>query len=460
MTAPRLDRSSRPAPVRPVRIVHIGIGNFSRAHQAWYTMRGDDAGEWGILAFTGRRPDVAATLAPQDGLYTLIERGSASDSLSVIEVLSGVRPGSDLDAFVAAVAEPQTAIVTLTVTEAGYRQAAPERVAPEAAAPLPGAAAPLRGAAAPLRGAAAPLPGPAARLAAALVERHRRHAGPLAIVSCDNLHANGSVLRERVLAEAERLDQEAAGWIGREVSFVGTSVDRITPRVTEADRELVVSELGLVDLAPVVTEPFSDWILCGEFPAGRPAWERAGARFVDDIEAWELRKLWILNGAHSLLAFMGLLRGHATVLDAIRDPELAVAMEDFWDLAARLLPRAGELDLDAYRRETRTRFGNARMGYPLAQIAGDGLDKLRQRVLPVVEAALDAGEDAEPALRVLRAWARWLLEDPSRVASDQSAELLRGVLEGGAGEERARGLLALLSPRLVDEPGAAGEEGL
>jgi fructuronate reductase len=411
MSALRLDRSSWSAPARPVRIVHIGIGNFSRAHQAWYTMGADAEREWGICAFTGRRPDAAEALAPQQGLYTLIERGTVSDSLSVIEVLSEVRPGSDLDAFTVAVSAEQTALVTLTVTEAGYR---------------PGA-------------------GPPQRLAAALVERHRRHAHPLAIVSCDNLHANGEVLRERVLAEAEPLDQEAAGWIDREVSFVNTSVDRITPRTTDQDRELVARELGLVDVSPVVTEPFSDWILCGEFPAGRPQWELAGARFVTDVEPWELRKLWMLNGAHSLLAFLGLLRGHRTVADAIGDPELVVAMQQFWDLAGPLLPDAGELDLDAYRRETHARFANARMGYPLAQIAGDGLEKLRQRVVPVIRAAVLAGQSPEPAVLVVRAWARWLIEDPQRAASDQSAERLGRVLDApGGGDDTMRGLLELV----------------
>jgi fructuronate reductase len=410
MTAPRLDRTSWPAPARPVRIVHIGIGNFSRAHQAWYTMAADADREWGISAFTGRRPDAAEALGPQQGLYTLIERGNERDKLSVIEVVSDVLPGSDLDGFTAAIGAAQTALVTLTVTEAGYR---------------PGA-------------------GPPQRLAAGLVERHRRHAGALAIVSCDNLHLNGQVLRERVIAEAEPIDAEAAGWIDREVSFVSTSVDRITPRITDEDRALVVEELGLEDGAPVVTEPFCDWILSGEFPAGRPEWELAGARFVSDIEPWELRKLWMLNGAHSLLAFLGLSRGHTTVADAIGDGELVQAMERFWDLAGPLLPHAGELELDTYRRETHARFANARMGYPLTQIAGDGLDKLRQRVVPVIQAAQQAGVSPAPAVRVVHAWAQWLIEDPERAGSDQSAEQLRRALGTGGGADTMRELFELV----------------
>lgn len=382
-------------------------------------MAADAACEWGICAFTGRRAEVAAALAPQQGLYTLIERGPVSDRMSVVEVVGEVHPGTDLDRFVEVVAAPQTALVTLTVTEAGYAPAGDD---------LPASV--------------------VGRLALALAGRHRRGGPPPAIVSCDNLHANGRVLRERTLEAAGRLDLEAARWIEREVSFVSTSVDRITPRTTDADRRLVERELGFLDAAPVVCEPFTDWILCGDFPAGRPRWERSGARFVDDVEPWELRKLWLLNGAHSLLAFLGLQRGHDTVAEAIGDAELEQAMNEFWDLAERHLPSAAELDLDAYRGQLHERFANPRIGYPLAQIAGDGLDKLRNRVVPVIEAAQAAGEPAEPALAVVRAWARWLIADPDRAATDQSGELLRRALASGGPEDQARALVELLSPMI------------
>jgi fructuronate reductase len=413
MAAPRLDRSSWPAPLRPLRLVHLGIGNFARAHQAWYTMAADGGREWGICAFTGRRPESAQTLNRQQGLYTLIERGPQRDRLSVIEVLTEVRPSTDLERLVELLAAGETALVMLTVTEAGYAPATDDLQAS------------LVG-----------------RLALALAARQRLGAPPLAVVSCDNLQRNGTVLRERVLDAAERLDAEAAAWIGSEISFVNTSVDRITPRITEEDRALVEQELGLRDETPVVTEPFSDWILSGGFPAGRPRWEDSGARFVSDIEPWELRKLWILNGGHSLLAYLGLLRGYETVAQAIRDGELVRSLEEFWDLAARLLPHAEQLDLQAYRHETYERFANPRMGYPLVQIAGDGLGKLRNRVVPVIRAARAAGDDAGPALRIIDAWVQWLSADPARAATDQNAEPLRSVL--GAGDDRMRGLLQLI----------------
>jgi fructuronate reductase len=416
MTPVRLDRSHWPSAIRPARIVHIGVGNFSRAHQAWYTARADPAAEWGIVAFTGRRAALADVLTRQGGLYTLIERGPESDRLDVIDTICEARPAADLTSLTAAIGASQTAVVTLTVTEAGYA----ESWMPE------------------------DLPSVPRRLAIGLAARRDAGAGPLAIVSCDNVHANGSVLRALTLAAAEP-DDGLAAWIERTISFVSTSVDRITPRTTEDDRLLVQRELQRIDDAPVVCEPFTDWVLCGEFPAGRPRWEEAGARFVVDIEPWELRKLWLLNGGHSLLAYRGILRGHVSVADAAGDSELDASLDRLWALAARHLP-AGNLDLQTYRRQLKERFANARIGYPLEQIAGDGLSKLRNRVVPVVEAATAAGDSPEPALCVIAAWVQWLsgVSDVSGV--DASADQLRSVLVSTGGEDRTRALLELLEP--------------
>ena len=421
--APRLDRSSWPVAPRPVRIVHVGLGNFSRAHLARYTAATDRAGEWGISAFTGRRPGLAAALERQQGLYTLIERGPVRDRLQVVESLSEAHPGGELATLTERLAAPRTAVLTLTVTEAGYR---PPAVAERATA-----------------GADPGLPTVGKRLAAGLVERHRRGHGPLALVSLDNLHGNGDVLRELVLEALAGIDPVAARWAARELSFVGTSVDRITPPASEAERALVERELGLYDEAPVVCEPFSDWVLCGEFPAGRPAWEHAGARFVADIEPWERRKLWLLNGGHSLLAYLGLGRGHATVAQAAADRDVAAALERFWDLAAALLPGGERLELDAYRAALRERFANDRIGYPLLQVATDGLDKLRNRVVPVIVAARAVGFATHAAAVVVDAWARWLIDDPARAASDQNGERLRLALDA-SGDDARRGLLELL----------------
>jgi fructuronate reductase len=421
MTLARLDRSSWLARDRSPRIVHLGLGNFSRAHQAWYTMLVDEPGRWGITAFTGRRRELADALTRQGGLYTLIERGPATDQLTVMDVLCEARAGTDVPALVTAIAAPLTAVVTLTVTEAAY--------SPD------------------LDRAADELPSVPARIALGLAARAHADNGPLAIVSCDNLHDNGAVLRARTLDAAEKVDATLPGWIEQQVAFVSTSVDRITPRAGADDRAIVADAVGRIDDAVVVCEPFTDWVLCGEFPAGRPTWEDAGARFVSELEPWELRKLWLLNGGHCLLAYLGLLHGHETVAEAIADPELSAALDRFWDLAARRLP-PGDLDIPAYRLQLRERFENGRIGYPLRQIAGDGLDKLRNRVVPVIEAALAAGDDPEPATRIVRAWTRWLIADPERVQTDQNAQHLRLALSAAGGDDQASRLIELLAPGL------------
>jgi fructuronate reductase len=419
LTPVRLSRSSWAVSARPVRIVHLGIGNFSRAHQAWYTQTVDPERAWGIAAFTGRRPDMAHALAPQGGLYTLIERGPVSDQLTVIDVVQNVRPAADLDGLLEIVAAPATSLITLTVTEAGYRSTDTE-----------------------------PAGSSLGRLALALMTRYRRGGGPLAIVSCDNLQANGSVLRERVLSLADQIDSGSAAWVDREVAFVSTSVDRITPPADAQDRLVVERELGLSDQAPVVCEPFSDWVLCGDFPGGRPNWGDAGARFVDEIEPWERRKLWILNGGHSLLAYLGIARGHRSVADAVSDPELSEALNAFWDLVERLLP-TDLLGIATYRGQLLERFAQSRIAYPLSQIAGDGLEKLRNRVVPVIEAAQQRGDSAEPAMRILLAWTRWLIDEPGRVTTDQNAHLLRDALTAGSELDQTVGLIKLLAPGLA-----------
>ena len=417
MTPVRLDRTSWAATARPARIVHIGVGSFSRAHQAWYTARADPAGEWGIVAFTGRKPAVAEVLSRQDGLYTLIERGPREDRLEVIDSICDARPGSDVDGLITVIAAPQTALVTLTVTEAGYV----------------------------LGAAGDAIPSVPMRLALALASRRHAGAGPLAIVSCDNVPANGTKLRELTLAAADEIGRGVRAWIEDHVSFVSTSVDRITPRTTVEDRLLVQREIDRTDDAPVVCEPFTDWVLCGEFPAGRPRWEDAGARFVADVEPWELRKLWLLNGGHSLLAYLGLLRGHVNVDDAAGDPELDAALDRFWEFAQRYLP-AGDMDLRSYRRDLKQRFANGRIAYPLAQIASDGVAKLRNRVVPVVQAAIAAGDSAEPALRVIAAWAQWIGGVTHLAAVDASAGDLTPILARSAGVDRTRALMELLAP--------------
>ncbi|KQR02638.1 mannitol dehydrogenase family protein [Paenarthrobacter sp. Y-19] len=416
-TTPRLSRASAfPGQATPpVRIVHLGLGAFHRSHQAWYTHHAGDAADWGIAAFTGRRPDAADLLAGQDGVFTVVERSGAGDTFEVIGSIVEAVDGSDVGRLAGLLAAPATVVVTLTITEAAYAAVGAET--------------------------------PLARLVTALAARKDADAGPIAVVSCDNLAENGLVAGKAVRALAEATDPALGEWINANVSFVGTSVDRITPRTTPEDLAEVAEQCGYRDEAAVVAEPFHNWILSGDFPGGRPRWEDAGAVFVDDIEPYENRKLWLLNGAHSILAYAGLVRGHTTVAEALSDGTCRAAVEAFWDEASRHLPGEG-LDIPGYRRALLDRFGNSRIAHHLAQIAMDGTTKLRMRALPVLAAERALGRSGDGAARMIAAWAAYLsaaedFQDP--LADDiKTAKTLDG-------EQRTAALLALLSPGLAGD---------
>jgi fructuronate reductase len=394
-------RFVRDAPAPPVRIVHLGLGAFARSHTAWYTARAADAADWGIAAYAGRTRALADTLASQDGLYTLIERGPDRDRAELIGSLARTHAAADVSSLLEDLAAPTTALVTLTLTEAGYLLR-PDGSLDVSAAEVVTDLAKLRAVAA--HGVDLELAAPVtalARLVLGLECRRRRCGVSITLLSCDNLPDNGGVLRRGVTALAG-VFPGLTEWIDGAVSFASSSVDRITPRLSARDAADLHAALG--DLAPVVAEPFADWVIAGAFPSGRPAWETAGARFVDDLEPWEARKLWMLNGAHTLLASLGLLRGHLTVSDAIADPTCRRAVDDLWDEAVRGLPSG--LDLEAYRAALVDRFSNARISHALTQIGTDTPTKLRLRIAPVAVKERAAGR---PALGCAAAFAAWIV---------------------------------------------------
>jgi fructuronate reductase len=369
----------------PVRMAHLGLGHFHRAHQAWYTQRANavasvprsghgtrDGAGWGIAAFTGRSAAAAESLVAQDGMYTLIERAASGDSALLIESISAAYDGAD-PAWERTLADPAVAVLTVTVTERGY--------GPN---------------------------GAGARIAAGLRARARASGGsaaPIALVSCDNLQGNGEVLRQAVeLAIAATHDDGTAAWIADNVSFVSSMVDRITPHTTDDDRSAARALTGYDDAVPVVTEPFSEWILSGEFPGGRPAWHQVGVRFVDDIEPFERRKLWLLNAGHTLLAAVGLPRGFATVADAFADRDCRRRLEELWAEARPMLP-FDDGEVDVALGALRTRFANPRILHRLDQIDDGSREKLRQRQVAIMRARMDAGEDPGSAsLATVAAW--------------------------------------------------------
>ncbi|NNN09912.1 MAG: mannitol dehydrogenase family protein [Acidimicrobiaceae bacterium] len=395
-----------PEPSAPARIVHFGLGNFHRAHQAWFSARASDGGDWGICAFTGRGSGIAHALEPQGGLYTLIERSASGDRCEVMTNLVEVHEGSDTGAIINVFSRLEVVVVTTTVTEAGYRMdldGTPHVDDVELARDV----ATLHEALLHDHLEGIELSTVAGRILLGLAARRRANAGPITLVPCDNLPNNAGVLRRGLTQLAQRISAELALWLEENVTFVSTSVDRITPRTTENDIAMVARETGWLDAAPVVTEPFASWVLSGHFAGGRPRWEDAGALFVDEIEPYERRKLWLLNGAHSILAYLGLEAGHATVAEAVADVQCRRSVVSFWSSAQRHLP--DDLELEVYCRQLFERFENSRIEYQLEQIASDSVMKLRTRIAPVIVAEFRAGRDCPAGVEVVAAWVRRIL---------------------------------------------------
>ncbi len=445
----RLERSRDGRPAAPIRIVHLGLGNFFRAHAAWYTEHAPDAAEWGIAAFTGRSPDIAVALEQQDSLYTLLVRWPDEPRPEVISSLSAVHAATDLEALRDYFCNPALAIVTLTVTEAGYLRRPDGDLDVDAPAVRADIAA-LQDH--PLAARVTTTPG---RLVAGLLARRAAQTlgvgvvSGIAIVPNDNVPDNGEMVSRVVGQLAAAVDPSLPGWIDDHVSFVTTMVDRITPRTTDADRAEVSARLGVVDPQVVPTEPFSEWVLAGRFPGGRPAWDGAGARFVDDVRPFEQRKLWLLNGSHSLMAYAGSIRGHQTVAEAMADPVVRDWVEQWWDAASGHVPLPAE-DVAAYRTALRERFGNANIRHLLAQIAADGSQKMPIRVVPVIEAELAAGRVNEGAIRPIAAWAAHLRGHGAPV-NDVRGEELAALVAGPPDAAVARLVewLGIDDPRVV-----------
>ena len=440
-----LQATGRDVTPAPIRIVHIGLGSFAKAHQAWYTARADDHAEWGIAAFTVRSSAVAEQLAPQDGLFTLIERGPERDRFEIVDSIVEVNAGACVERFVELLESPAIAIVTLTITEPGYRLRAdgvPDLEDPAVQADLEVLRDALQNPQSVL-GSATPQT-PLARLVLGLAARRRAGGGPISVVPCDNVPENGLFVRRGVISLAETVSPEDADWISQNVSFVSTSVDRITPRTTPADVETVLDSTGWFDAAPVVTEPFSSWVLSGEFPAGRPAWESSGAQFVDEIEPFERRKLWLLNGAHSLLAYRGIQRGYRTVAEAIGDETLRSEVETLWDEDVRHLPAT--LDLGRYRDDLQARYQNSRIEHQLAQIALEGATKLRVRFPEVALAERQEGRTAKGCATVIAAWLTLVLN--GKDLGDAQSDTIQAARTES---DPVVALILLIDPRLTED---------
>jgi mannitol-1-phosphate/altronate dehydrogenase len=423
---PRYD----PAQVR-AGMVHLGLGAFHRAHMARYTHelmeRQPQALGWGI-AGAGLLPGdlrMRESLAPQDGLYTLVERDGTDETVSVIGSLAEVIfAGESTDALLARMDDPAIRIVSLTVSENGYclnpatRQLDPEH--PMIRADL----------AEPARPRSA---------VGVIVEAYRRRMlagqGAFTAMSCDNIQNNGDVLREAVLALAGLRDERLAGWIAAHGTFPDTMVDRITPATRPDHIEYLAQRYGIRDRWPVFAESFTQWVIEDSFAAGRPDWEAVGAQVVPDVAPYEMMKLRLLNGSHLAVAALGRLMGHRFVHEAMGDARLRAYMAALMDReTGPTLPPVPGVDLAGYKRTLIARFANPSIEDTVERVNTDA--PINLLVMPI-EACLAMGVEVELLALALAAWMR----------------RIRGVDESGAAI-KIRHPLASLLQRKAAEGGA------
>ena len=375
---------------RPSRagILHLGLGSFHRAHQAVYTAAAiqHSGGDWGIVGVASRSRTVVDAMHAQDFLYSVATIAPDSTSLTIPGVhTDAFVGGEDPQRVVAQIADAGIRIVTLTVTENGYSYSA-------ATQHLDLDDATVR----------ADLGGSAPRstigqLARGLQARAAAGGEPISILSCDNLAANGKhtekLVREFLQALPQAEGADTVAYLDRAVSFPSSMVDRIVPATTPELRARVGALLGAHDEIPVPAEPFTMWAIEDSFAGGRPAWEAGGAVFTDEVGRYEQMKVRLLNGTHSLIAYLGALRGIGTIpeaigLDEIADAALAVLRGEYEPSIE--VPTG--VDIRAYENELFERWGNSALGHRTNQVGTDGSVKLRQRIPEPAMVALRAGE--------------------------------------------------------------------
>ncbi|MBB4186582.1 fructuronate reductase [Sinorhizobium terangae] len=381
-----------------VGIVHLGIGAFHRAHQAVFTdaVLAEDP-SWGICGVSLRSPETRDALAPQDGLYTLKVQDGEGEELQVIgSVAELLCAPEDPEAVLARMADPATRIVSLTITEKGYchnpATGQLDEAHPDVVHDLQNPARPKSA---------------VGFIVEALARRASAGVPAFTLLSCDNLPSNGHVLKNVVTRFAELRDPGLANVI-RELASPSTMVDRIVPATTEKDRSEISVAIDVVDAWPIVTEPFRQWVVEDDFPLGRPAWEKAGVVFVDDVAVFEMMKLRLLNGSHSTLAYLGYLAGAETVAEAMALPGMEALIEGLMvEEVSPTLPALPGFDLAEYRRALLQRFRNPALRHRTWQIAMDGSQKLPQRLLGTIRDRIAAKSSYDRLALGVAAWMRY-----------------------------------------------------
>lgn len=387
------------------KIVHLGIGHFARAHLAMYLdklLEKDPNCDWGIwgIGLQTFPSQVLEVLARQDCLYTLTEKTADGHWNSrVIGSIIGVdRADANGEPLISLIADAQTKIVSLTITEGGYGIDAVNGKFSGKDDPLISADLADANSSKSWLGT----------LLQAIRIRSAEDRGPLTLMSCDNIPHNGKVAKEALMSFANIVAPELVGWMDANMSFPNSMVDRVTPGTKDEDREYVQKTFGYSDGWPVTCEPYALWVLEEKFANGRPAFESVGVKVVENVLPYELMKLRLANGAHQALCYFGYLLGHTYVHEAIQDKDIHALLAKYIDEEAvpTLDPIPG-LDLNDWGQLVLDRFGNPQIRDLLTRICTDTSDRIPKFILPVVTERLSKGQTAPICAAVLASWARY-----------------------------------------------------
>lgn len=409
-------------------IVHLGVGGFHRAHQAVYLddLARQGSTEWGEVGVGLRSPATREALSGQDHLFTVVQQGPGDVRARVAGAMTDhLFAGEDGGAVLDRLVDARTRLVTMTITgdayclgPDGFREDAPEVLSD-------------------LRRPHAPESW-FGYLTEALSQRRRAGLGGFTVLSCDNLADSGDAARAALVGYARLRDETLARWIEHHVSFPDSMVDRITPGCDDAVRGLVAEEFGVRDQLPVVTEPFTQWVVEDRFCQGRPPLEDVGVQVVADVAPYKLVKTRLLNGTHTAMAYLGWLGGHRTSAEVVADPVMrAFLVEMLRTEVAPLLPHLPDMGTDDYVTSVLERLGNESIADPLSRLCRRGSTKVPAYVLPSLVEAREQGRPAPLLVLALAGWFRYLrgtdLDGRSIDVSDARLEELRPrALRGGA----------------------------
>jgi mannitol 2-dehydrogenase len=414
-------------------IVHFGVGGFHRAHEAMYVdrlMNNGEAMDWAICGVGVMPADrrMQEVMDAQDGLYTLVVK--APDGTMQASVVGSIREylfaPDDPEAVIEKMADEQTRIVSLTVTEGGYNFNA---VTGEFVADNPDVQHDLQPGATPKT--------TFGLITEALARRRDRGVAPFTVMSCDNIQGNGHAARRSFVAFAALRDPELGKYVEQVVEFPNSMVDRITPVTTDEDREEVRKRYGVDDQWPVVCEPFTQWALEDAFNQGRPPFEDAGVQVVADVEPYELMKLRLLNASHQALCYFGYLAGYRLVHEVAQDPLFADFLLAYMDREATptLEPVPG-IDLDEYKHQLIERFSNAQVKDTVARLCAESSDRIPKWLLPVIRHNLETGGEILRSTAVVASWARYAEGVDEQGRPIEVVDQLRDVLMAAAQRQR------------------------